>query len=233
MPAVVRGESGHATIGGMRRAVHLPPDVRAVVFDLDGLLVDTETLWLEEESALFAEHGVDFTREDSLATVGQVVDHSVAYFASRIGQPASAIPDLRRELIARMRAAFAERVEPLPGAIELVRGIAEADLPMAVASNTDRDLVLLALERAGITDAFDAVVSAQDVGKPKPAPDVYIQACEALGVAPSEALALEDSESGVTAARAAGLRVYAVPQLVEMDVSAADRVLASLEDLLR
>lgn len=229
----MRPGTEHATIGGMQRAVHLPPDVLAVVFDLDGLLVDTETLWRQEESALLAEHGVEFTPADSLATVGQVVDHSVAYFARRMGQPESAIPGLRQELIARMRAAFAERLEPLPGAIELVRGIAEAHLPMAVASNTDRDLVLLALERAHITEAFEAVVSAQDVGRAKPAPDVYLRACEAIGVAPSAALALEDSESGVSAARAAGLRVYAVPQIAEMDVSAADRILASLEDLLR
>ncbi len=217
----------------MSRAVHLPPDVRAVVFDLDGLLVDTEILWQEEEAALLADHGVEHTREDSLATVGRAIDHSVAYFARRMGEPESAVPELRRELIARMRAAFANRAQPLPGAVELVRGIAEAAVPMAVASNTDRDLVLLALERAGITDAFDVVVSAQDVEQAKPAPDVYLRACRALGVEPSEALALEDSESGIAAARAAGLRVYAVPQLAEMDVSAADRVLESLEDLLR
>ncbi len=217
----------------MPRTVHLPPDIRAVVFDLDGLLVDTEILWRQEEAALLADHGVQHTREDTLATVGRAIDHSVAYFARRIGEPASEVPRLRRQLLERMRAAFAERLEPMPGAVELVRGIAETELPLAVASNTDRDLVQLALERAGIADAFDVVVSAQDVERAKPAPDVYLRACESLGVTPSQALAFEDSESGVRAARAAGLRVYAVPQLVEMDVSAADRVLASLEELLR
>ncbi|HYM83769.1 MAG TPA: HAD family phosphatase [Candidatus Dormibacteraeota bacterium] len=216
----------------MSPTVHLPADVRAVVFDLDGLLVDTEVLWREEEAGLLSAHGVEHTREDSLATVGRAIDHSVAYLAWRIGRPPSAVPELRRELMARMRTAFADRLAPMPGAIGLVRGLADAGLPMAVASNTDRDLVRLALERAGLSDVFDAVVSAEDVEHPKPAPDVYLRACQALGVAPSEALAFEDSESGIVAARAAGLRVYAVPQLVEMDVSAADRVLESLEELL-
>ncbi len=217
----------------MSRTVHIPADVRAVVFDLDGLLVDTEVLWRKEEAALLADHGVEHTEADSLATVGQAIDHSVAYFARRLGRPPSAEPEIRRELIARVRAAFAERLEPLPGAVELVRGIAEAGLPMAVASNTDRDLVLLVLERAGLAGELPVVVSAEEVERGKPAPDVYLRACAALGVEPAEALALEDSESGVAAARAAGMRVYAVPQLAEMDVSAADRVLASLEELLR
>jgi HAD superfamily hydrolase (TIGR01509 family) len=229
----VRRCPAHATIGRVSVTVHLPPGLRAVVFDLDGLLVDTEILWREEEAALLADHGVEQTSEDRLATVGQAIDHSTAYFARRLGRPESAAPELRRQLLARMRTAFETRVEPMPGAIELVRGLAAARSPMAVASNTDRDLVLLALERARIRDAFAVVVSAQDVARGKPAPDVYLRACSELGVRPEEALALEDSEAGVAAARAAGLHVYAVPQLVEVDVSAADRVLASLEDLLR
>jgi HAD superfamily hydrolase (TIGR01509 family) len=211
----------------------LPPGLRAVVFDLDGLLVDTEVLWREEEAALLAEHGIEQTEADRLATVGQAIEHSAAYFARRLGRPESAAPELRRQLVERMRAAFQTRVQPMPGAVELVRGLAAAHLPMAVASNTDRDLVLLALERASVGGAFDVVVSAEDVARGKPAPDVYLRACEELGVRPAEALALEDSEAGVAAARAAGLRVYAVPQLAEIDVSAADRILASLEDLLR
>jgi HAD superfamily hydrolase (TIGR01509 family) len=125
------------------------------------------------------------------------------------------------------------RLQPLPGAIELVRAIASAGVPLGIASNNDRDIVLLALEVAGLADAFDVVVSAEEVERAKPAPDMYLRACAALRVAPSEALALEDSSSGITAACAAGMLVYAVPQFAETDVSAADRVLTSLEDLLR
>jgi HAD superfamily hydrolase (TIGR01509 family) len=212
--------------------VHVPNGIRAVVFDLDGLLFDTENLWVEEESRLLVDHGVAYAADDRLATVGQTIDTSVAYFARRIGLPTSAIPALRKELTRRVRAAMVERLQPLPGAIELVRAIASAGLPFGIASNNDKDNALLALEVAGLADAFDVVVSAEEVEYAKPAPDVYLRACAALRVAPSEALALEDSSSGIAAARAAGMLVYAVPQFAEMDVSAADRVLTSLEELL-
>ena len=102
----------------------------------------------------------------------------------------------------------------------------------ALASNSPRHLVDAALATARITDAFDAIVTSDDVQHPKPAPDLYLLACERLGVAPAEALALEDSASGVAAAKAAGLTCIAVPQFAETDVSAADRVIDSLEELL-
>ena len=223
------GAPGHAPA----RALHVPIGVRAVVFDLDGLLFDTENLWAEEELQMLVDHGVEHVADDRLATVGQTIDTSVAYYARRIGLPASAIPALRKELTERVRAAMVQRLQPLPGAIDLVRATARAGLPLGIASNNDKDIALLALELAGLADAFNVVVSAEEVERAKPAPDVYLHACAALGVAPSEALALEDSSSGITAARAAGMLVYAVPQFAETDVSAADRVLTSLEDLLR
>jgi HAD superfamily hydrolase (TIGR01509 family) len=93
-------------------------------------------------------------------------------------------------------------------------------------------MVDTALATARLADAFEAIVTADDVENPKPAPDLYLLACERLGVAPDEALALEDSPSGVAAAKAAGLTCIAVPQFAETDVSAADRIIDSLEDLL-
>jgi HAD superfamily hydrolase (TIGR01509 family) len=215
------------------RTLHLPSGIHAVVFDLDGLLFDTENLWTEEEFQMLVDYGVECVADDRLATVGQTIDTSVAYYAHRIGLPTSAIPALRKDLTERVRAAMVQRLRPLPGAIDLVRAIATAGLPIGIASNNDKDIALLALEVAGLADAFDVVVSAEEVERTKPAPDVYLRACAALGVAPSEALALEDSSSGIAAARAAGMLVYAVPQFAETDVSAADRVLTSLEDLLR
>ncbi len=217
----------------MTRALQLPSRIRAVVFDMDGLLFDTENLWVEEESRMLGDHGVAYAADDRLAMVGQTIDTSVAYFARRIGLPTSAIPELRKELTRRVRAAMVERLQPLPGAIELVRDLARAGVPLGIASNNDRDMVPLALEIAGIAGAFDVVVSAEEVERAKPAPDMYLRACAALRVAPSEALALEDSSSGIAAAHAAGMLVYAVPQFAEVDVSAADRVLTSLEELLR
>jgi putative hydrolase of the HAD superfamily len=100
-----------------------------------------------------------------------------------------------------------------------------------LASNSPRRLVDAALETANLTDAFDTIVTSDDAAH-KPAPDIYLLACERLGVSPGEALALEDSASGVAAAKAAGLTCIAVPQFAEIDVSAADRVIDSLEELL-
>ena len=114
-----------------------------------------------------------------------------------------------------------------------MKGLRElGDVRVGLASNSPRTLVDAALATARMTDAFDAIVTSDDVEHPKPAPDIYLLACERLGVEPSDALALEDSASGVAAAKAAGLTVFGVPQFAETDVSAADRVIDSLEELL-
>ena len=123
------------------------------------------------------------------------------------------------------------QVQGRPGAIELVDRL-RGRVPMALASNSSRQLVSTALSTAGLTDAFDAIVTADDVDAGKPAPDIYLLACERLGVRPEDSLALEDSPSGIAAAKAAGLACIAVPQFAETDVSEADRVIDSLEELL-
>jgi HAD superfamily hydrolase (TIGR01509 family) len=106
------------------------------------------------------------------------------------------------------------------------------EVRLGLASNSPRFLVDDALATAGLADAFDAIVTSDDVENAKPAPDIYRLACERLGVTPRQALALEDSPSGVAAAKAAGLTCIAVPLFAETDVSAADRVVVSLEELL-
>jgi HAD superfamily hydrolase (TIGR01509 family) len=123
-------------------------------------------------------------------------------------------------------------VDARPGAVELVDRLRELRVPLGLASNSPRFLVDDALATAGMTDAFDAIVTSDDVELAKPAPDIYLLACERLGVAPADALALEDSASGVAAAKAAGLTCIAVPQFAETDVSAADRIVDSLEELI-
>jgi HAD superfamily hydrolase (TIGR01509 family) len=126
------------------------------------------------------------------------------------------------------------QVDARPGAVELIEGLRNlAGVRLGLASNSPRYLVDDALKTAGLADAFDSIVTSDDVKHAKPAPDIYLLACERLGVDPSEAVALEDSASGVAAAKAAGLTCIAVPMFAETDVSAADRVVDSLEDLLR
>lgn len=204
---------------------------RAVVFDMDGLLLDTEILWHRAEVELFARRGVEFTWDDKMTVIGTSFAFTADYFADRLGLPRDEGPGLVREMLELMHGHLREQVEQRPGAIELVERL-RGHARLGLASNSPRALVDTALATAGVTDAFDAIVTSDDVARPKPAPDLYLLACERLGVQPEEALALEDSASGVTAAKAAGLTCIAVPQFAETDVSAADRVIASLEDLL-
>jgi HAD superfamily hydrolase (TIGR01509 family) len=204
---------------------------RAVVFDMDGLLLDTEVLWHRAEVELFARHGVEFTWDDKMTVIGTSFAFTADYFADRLGVPRGEGPTLVEEMMGLMHAHLREAVEGRPGAVELVERL-RGRTRLGLASNSPRVLVDTALATARLGDAFDAIVTSDDVEHPKPAPDLYLLACERLGVTPREALALEDSPSGIVAAKAAGLTCIAVPQFAETDVSAADRVIASLEDLL-
>lgn len=204
---------------------------RAVVFDLDGLLLDTEVIWQRAEEELFAAHGAVFSREDKMRVIGTSFEHTAAFFAERLGEPPERGAELVDEMIEMMHVALQRDVAGRPGALELVARL-RGRVRLGLASNSPRRLVDAALRTAGLTNVFEAIVTSDDVPHAKPAPDMYLLACERLGVPPAEALALEDSASGVAAAKAAGLTCIAVPQYAETDVSAADRVLDSLAELL-
>jgi HAD superfamily hydrolase (TIGR01509 family) len=204
---------------------------KAVVFDMDGLLLDTEVLWEKAEEALFTAHGGVFSHEDKMHVIGTSFDVTARYFAERLGEPPERGPELVEEMTETMFAAVQRDVAGRPGALELVARL-RGRIPLGLASNSPRRLVDAALASAGLTDAFAAIVTSEDVVQAKPAPDIYLEACRRLGSVPSETLALEDSGSGIAAAKAAGLTCIAVPQYAETDVSAADRVIDSLEALL-
>jgi HAD superfamily hydrolase (TIGR01509 family) len=198
---------------------------------MDGLLLDTEVVWQEAEERLFAAHGQVFTREDKLAVIGTDFAWTARYFAERLGRPPEEGPALVEEMVVSMYDLLRQDVAGRPGALELVTRL-RGRLPLALASNSPRRLVDAAMTSARLTDTFDVVVTSDDVPRSKPAPDIYLLACERLGVPPADVLALEDSSAGVASAKAAGLSVIAVPQYAETDVAAADRIIDSLEELL-
>ena len=208
----------------------MPGRFHAAVFDMDGLLVDSEPQWARAETELLARHGDRFTPADAEATHGRSIEDTVDVYAPRLGVDRAA---LRAELMALMRVQFEEGAAVRPGARELDRWL-EGKMPLAVASNTDGDLVRLALLGVGLLDAFAAIVSGADIGRAKPHPDVYLVACRALGVEPHDAVAFEDSPAGVLAAKAAGIACVGVPERDGVDLAAAgaDVVVRSLAELI-
>lgn len=198
-----------------------------IVFDCDGLLLDTEPCWSIAEGSLFTVRGLDYGPEHKARYIGLSVPATVALMAAEFGE-AGREAEIQAEVLAAVEQVIREQAQPMPGAVELVAALT-GRLPIAVASNSPREVLDVALDRAGLAEAFGAVVAADDVAVPKPGPDLYLEACARLDVPPAESLAFEDTITGATAARAAGLWVIGVPSLAA-DGFPADLVLPSLTD---
>lgn len=199
----------------------------AVVFDLDGVLVDSEAIWAAAEGLTVEGLRGEYTPAVARQLYGRGHRDGGAILAGLFGGDADAVAD---SLLAHALDGFRAGVLMLPGARELVASLRGA-VPVAVASNSVRPIVETALAAGGLADSFDAVICGDDVARPKPAPDIYLAACRALGVAPVDALAIEDSPVGVAAARAAGLFVVGVPSMAGVTLPDASLVLASLAEL--
>ena len=207
--------------------------IAAVVFDLDGLLLDTEQVWDEAREALAQERGGRWHPGAQRDMMGMSSPEWSRYMHNTIGlrEPPE---EINREVVARLAAIYERELPVIPGAREAVERLAER-WPLGLASSSNRELIDLVLDLLGVSALFTATVSSEEVARGKPAPDVYLEAARRLGVRPANAAAVEDSHNGILAAKAAGLRVLAIPNRhFPPDVEAlaqADAVLDSLAEL--
>jgi len=198
-----------------------------IVFDNDGLLLDTEPCWTRAEIAVFERHGHEFDLQAKRALVGTAPETAARVLERLLELPGRG-EVLGGELYALALEEIAAGAVPRPGAVELLDAL-DGRWPVAVASNSPRSHLLAGLTRTGLVDRFDAVLGVEEVADPKPAPDLYLRACELLRATPTGSLALEDSPPGVAAARAAGLYVLGVPSVAGVELE-ADVVFESLAD---
>jgi HAD superfamily hydrolase (TIGR01509 family) len=181
----------------------------AVVFDLDGVLLDSEQRWNEAKEALVRETGGTWRDEAPHVMMGMSSPEWSAYLMNDLAVPLGQ-PEINREVVRRMEDGYRAGLPLLPGAGETVRALA-ARWPLGLASSSNRELIDLFLELAGFGDAFRVTVSSEEVARGKPSPDVYLEAASRLGADPARCVAIEDSSNGIRAGHAAGMAVIAVP----------------------
>ena len=213
------GAGGPAGNGG--------PD--AVLFDMDGLLVDSEPLWFESEADVMTRLGGTWTRQDQDHLLGSALDRAVRYFLERATVPATP-EEVGEWLVAGVVDRVRDRgVTVMPGAAALVAEVAGSGLPYALVTSSQRRFVDAVLSRTGMR--FAVVVTGNDVSRSKPSPEPYLLAARRLGADPGRCLVLEDSPTGVAAAEAAGCFVVAVPTLRAMEPRPGRLVVPSLRGM--
>jgi beta-phosphoglucomutase-like phosphatase (HAD superfamily) len=183
---------------------------RALLFDMDGLMVDSEPLWFEVEREFARARGGNWTEELGTACIGQGMANTLRMMQASFGFPVDLVRDA--SVIVELFVARVGELTLKPGFEELLADARSRGVPRALASSSARRLVEATLARFGVRESFDAVVTGDCVAHPKPAPDIFLEAARRLGVPPEACVVLEDSLAGVRAGRAAGMRVIAVPE---------------------
>ena len=207
--------------------------IDAVVFDLDGVLVDSEQLWDEVREQLARERGGSWHDRAQADMMGMSSPEWSRYMHEVIGL-AEPPEEINAEVVRRLQARYRERLPLLPGAPEAVERLA-ARWALGLASSSNREVIDLVLDKGGFAQWFRATVSSEEVPNGKPAPDVYVEAARRLGILPERCLAVEDSRNGIRSARAAGMRVVAIPNLHyrpdDETLATADAVCRDLDEL--
>jgi HAD superfamily hydrolase (TIGR01509 family) len=183
--------------------------IEAVVFDLDGVLVDSEHVWDAARKELAAERGRPWPEQASRDMMGMSSLEWSRYMHEVVGLPEPP-EQISAKVVRRLEEIYRRELPLIDGAVEAVERLAER-WPLGLASSSNRELIDLVLELSGLARCFLATVSSEEVPRGKPAPDVYLEAARRLGVSPASCVAIEDSENGIRSAKAAGMRVLAIP----------------------
>jgi HAD superfamily hydrolase (TIGR01509 family) len=207
--------------------------IDAVVFDLDGVIVDSEQVWDDVRERLAHERGGRWSEQAQADMMGMSSTEWSRYMHETVGLPEPP-EEINREVVSRMLDRYSERLPLIEGAVEAVKRLA-AHWPLAVASSSNRELIDRVLQVSGLVSYFRTTVSSEEVVRGKPAPDVYLEAARRLDVQPARAVAIEDSANGIRSAHAAGMHVVAIPNRAfpppDDALALADVVLESIEAL--
>jgi len=198
----------------------------AILFDMDGTLVDSEPLWFAGEAKLMAEFSFDWKPENQAQVLGGPIA-KVGRYMSALTNEAKSPEFFSNSLVANVSAAFEEELSLLPGALEILQDAKAMGIPIALVSASPRELVE-ACDRFLGGDFFDALISCDDVVNTKPDPESYVKAAEILGVSITNCLVFEDSLTGVTSGKASGAKVIAIPHLVPIQEDDQVKVIKSL-----
>jgi HAD superfamily hydrolase (TIGR01509 family) len=220
-------------MAGTPPKLQFAPVIEAVVFDLDGVLLQSEEVWDAVRERYVRELGGRYDEDVQQAMMGMSAPEW-----SRFLHEEARVPDepeeINSEVVKRMLEAYRRELPLLPGAVAAVRRTAAA-FPVALASSSNREVFEEVLELAGLAGCFRATVSSEEVDRGKPSPDVYLEAARRLGVAPARCAAVEDSHAGIRSAKTAGMRVVAIPNAAyppdDEALELADAVVRSLDEL--
>lgn len=206
--------------------------IEAIIFDMDGLLIDSEPCWDEARRIMANEVGVDWNKDDHKAVMGVSTHEWVSYMKKRLSLEIED-KELEERIISNMRQIYSERIPFLPGALETVT-LASSNYPTGLASGSPQGLIDTVTSDPGLQGKFQVILSGDNFEKGKPAPDIYLAAAKHLQVEPEKCVCLEDSGNGILAGKNAGMKVIAVPDPRFMPsqekLGQADLILSSLQD---